>query len=50
MKRLTGSVFSILLLIWGCTALEKDVIRDSEGDHITILFSHFISGYLEPCG
>jgi len=49
-RRLPGLILSVFLVIWGCTAVVKNATREVEENHITILFSHFMSGYLEPCG
>jgi hypothetical protein len=49
-RRLLGVVLAVILVIWGCTAVVKEVGREVGENRITILYSHFMSGYLEPCG
>lgn len=50
MKGLPGSILAIILVIWGCTTVVEQSVQDGGENRITILYSHYMSGYLEPCG
>ncbi len=50
MKGILGVIFSALFLICGIAATASNEKHEGDGERVTILYSHLMSGHLEPCG